>query len=355
MLFFYLQMIDTDEGKNKFEMVYTKYKDLLYYIAHTILKDVQLSEDAVQDAFFALAKNMKNFQSQSCNQIRNYLIIIVRNAAYRIYNQNKQEVPTDNMDSISEGDSSDYTVITSTGVPNIKLEEKLKEDSLVDTDKDGLDDWNEVDTDLIFKCFANRDTTATSHRNRSIATGQLPTYDEIKDYMKEKYGDSLNLSEETLQKLTVGEAEDNQIRILPIHSNPVDADSDNDGVIDPYDSKPLEVGEIIIQWETIDDYPAGNGTTYSRSGYRWTNEHLKDEKNKKFVTLKVYDRYINISNNAEKDVYYLPFNNDPAAYKINDSYDMISVIQSESEFWFKISDRERRILMKMVQKIITAI
>lgn len=102
MLFFYLQMIDTDEGKNKFEMVYTKYKDLLYYIAHTILKDVQLSEDAVQDAFFALAKNMENFQSQSCNEIRNYLIIIVRNAAYRIYNQNKQEVPTDNMDSISD-------------------------------------------------------------------------------------------------------------------------------------------------------------------------------------------------------------------------------------------------------------
>lgn len=102
MLAFYLQMIDTDEEKSKFEMAYKEYKKLLHYIAYTILKDPQLSEDAVQDAFFALAKNMEKFQSQSCNQIRNYLIIIVRNAAYRIYNKNKQEVPNNNMDSISD-------------------------------------------------------------------------------------------------------------------------------------------------------------------------------------------------------------------------------------------------------------
>lgn len=102
MLAFYLQMIDTDEEKSKFETAYKEYKKLLHYIAHTILKDNHLAEDAVQDAFFALARNMEKFQSQSCNEIRNYLIIIVRNAAYRIYNKNKQEVPIDDMDPISD-------------------------------------------------------------------------------------------------------------------------------------------------------------------------------------------------------------------------------------------------------------
>lgn len=102
MLAFYLQMIDTDEGKNKFEMAYMKYKDLLYYIAHTILKDSQLAEDAVQDAFFTLARNMEKIHDQSYNQIRNYLIIIVRNAAYRVYNKNKQEYPIVHIDSISD-------------------------------------------------------------------------------------------------------------------------------------------------------------------------------------------------------------------------------------------------------------
>lgn len=102
MLAFYLQMIDTDEGKSKFETVYKEYKRLLHYIAYTILKDSQLSEDAVQDAFFALARNMEKIQSKSCNEIRNYLIIIVRNAAYQIYNKNKKEIPIDNMDPISD-------------------------------------------------------------------------------------------------------------------------------------------------------------------------------------------------------------------------------------------------------------
>lgn len=102
MLAFYLQMIDTDEEKSKFEMAYRENRRLLHYIAYTILNDPQLSEDAVQDAFFALAKNMKKFQSQSCNQIRNYLIIIVKNAAYRIYGNCRLEVPIENMDFISD-------------------------------------------------------------------------------------------------------------------------------------------------------------------------------------------------------------------------------------------------------------
>lgn len=102
MLGFYLQMIDTDDEKSKFEMAYQKYKGLLHYIAYSILKDPQLSEDAVQDAFFALARHMEKFRSQSCNQIRNYLIIIVRNAAFRIYNQNKREVLLNDMDPVAD-------------------------------------------------------------------------------------------------------------------------------------------------------------------------------------------------------------------------------------------------------------
>ena len=144
---------------------------------------------------------------------------------------------------LGEGDGSDFTVITSTGVPNIKLEEKLKKDSEVDTDKDGLDDWDEVDVDLIIQCAAKNGEDLGISAGRGIQNRNLPTYNDLKDYMKEKYGDSLNLSEGTLQKLTAGETEEDQVRILPIHSNPADADGDNDGVIDPYDSKPLDSDE----------------------------------------------------------------------------------------------------------------
>lgn len=249
---------------------------------------------------------------------------------------------------LGEGDDScNYVIITSTGGTDIKLDEKLNKHSGTDTDLDGRLDWDEVNIDLILKCMdGNPEYPFPINKNtNTIKNDWLPRYTDLYG----KYSDQTYLQnglEQWIRKNASGgnpHVNIKDIRILPIHSNPVDADSDNDGVIDPYDSKPLEVGEIIIKSETIEDYPAGNGTTYSRSGYRWTNEHLKDEKNKKFVTLKVYDRYINISNNAEKDVYYLPFNNDSATYKINDSYDIISVIQSEGEFWFKISDSEKRI------------
>lgn len=102
MLVFYLQMTDTDEDKSTFESAYKAYRKLLHYIAYTILKDSYLAEDAVQDAFFSLARNIKKFSGKSCNQIRNYLIIIVRNAAYRIYNKNKQEYPSGQIDLIAD-------------------------------------------------------------------------------------------------------------------------------------------------------------------------------------------------------------------------------------------------------------
>lgn len=102
MLAFYLQMIDTDEEKSQFETVYTEYRELLHCIANRILKDPQLSEDAVQEAFFSLAKNIKKFHSQPNEKIRSYLSIIVRNAAFRIYNQNKQECTVDYMETISD-------------------------------------------------------------------------------------------------------------------------------------------------------------------------------------------------------------------------------------------------------------
>lgn len=95
MLSFYLSMIETDEGKSRFEEVYTENKNVMFNFAFNILKDVQYAEDAVHDAFVSLAKNMNKISDRSCNEIRNYLIIIVKNAAFKIYNKRKNEVYTD--------------------------------------------------------------------------------------------------------------------------------------------------------------------------------------------------------------------------------------------------------------------
>lgn len=87
----YLTLIDTAEGKSQFEELYDQHKELLMTIAYRILKDEALSEDAVHDTFLALAKDMGKLSGRSSVQIRNYLIIIVKNNSYNIYSKRKKE------------------------------------------------------------------------------------------------------------------------------------------------------------------------------------------------------------------------------------------------------------------------
>ena len=63
MLQIYLTLIETDEEKQKFIVFYEQYRKLMFYIAKEILKEDQLSEDAVQEAFLRIAKNFHKIGS----------------------------------------------------------------------------------------------------------------------------------------------------------------------------------------------------------------------------------------------------------------------------------------------------
>lgn len=98
MIGLYLAIIDDPEEKIRFEDLYNQYKGTLIMVANQILNDMELSEDAVQETFFSLARNMGKISDKNCIQIRNYLIIIVRNAAYRIYNKRKGDIYTNEIE-----------------------------------------------------------------------------------------------------------------------------------------------------------------------------------------------------------------------------------------------------------------
>lgn len=107
MIGFCPALIDTAENKLRFEELYYEHRSLMYNIAYSILKDKHRSEDAVHEAFFSLAKNFSKISGRSCNEIRNYMIIIVRNAALKIHNKNKMEFCSDD----AYGDVPDITDI----------------------------------------------------------------------------------------------------------------------------------------------------------------------------------------------------------------------------------------------------
>lgn len=81
LLLIYLNLIDTDEEKSKFEKLYYKYRNLMFFVAKEILGDDSLAEDAVQEAFLRAAKNFSKIGKIDCHQTKNFLVIIVKNIA----------------------------------------------------------------------------------------------------------------------------------------------------------------------------------------------------------------------------------------------------------------------------------
>ena len=54
----YLSMIETPEDKDKFEQIYYKYRDLMYYVANQKLNNHHDAEDAVHQAFVSIIKHI---------------------------------------------------------------------------------------------------------------------------------------------------------------------------------------------------------------------------------------------------------------------------------------------------------
>ena len=97
MLIFFLSMLETDENKNKFTLLYEKYRKLMFYVANQILKDKYLSEDAVGQTFVKIIENIDNISDVDCHKTKSYIVIMVKNCAINLYRQRKSH-PTVSLD-----------------------------------------------------------------------------------------------------------------------------------------------------------------------------------------------------------------------------------------------------------------
>lgn len=86
----YIQMIDAPEEKDKFERLYLKYRDLMFYIANKILQNQQDAEDAVHAAFLSIAENMEKVSTPDCPKTKGYIVTITENKAIDLYRKKKR-------------------------------------------------------------------------------------------------------------------------------------------------------------------------------------------------------------------------------------------------------------------------
>lgn len=111
----YLQMIETDADKSKFEQVYLKYRSIMFYVANQILHNDQDAEDAVHQAFLSIAENISKISEAVCPKTQSYVVIIAENKAIDLYRKNTrrktvaytEEIPDLMVESNESGDLAD--------------------------------------------------------------------------------------------------------------------------------------------------------------------------------------------------------------------------------------------------------
>lgn len=90
MLPIYLAMLNDEEDKNKFELIYEKYRKLMFYVANRVLNDEQLAEDAVHQTFLKILENLDKIEDVRCHKTKSYIVTMVRNTAINLYNRRKR-------------------------------------------------------------------------------------------------------------------------------------------------------------------------------------------------------------------------------------------------------------------------
>lgn len=98
----YLQMVKAPEDKQKFQRIHDRYLGLMLHVAKRVLGSGRDAEDAVQEAFIAIAKNISKFSDPACSKTQSYVVTIVENKAIDIYRARRRR-PAEPLNEETEG------------------------------------------------------------------------------------------------------------------------------------------------------------------------------------------------------------------------------------------------------------
>ena len=80
----YLEMIETQNDKEKFEQLYDQYRNMMYYIAYQITENQQDAEDATHQAFIYILENLGKVDYVSRSRTESFVSIITAHKAVDI-------------------------------------------------------------------------------------------------------------------------------------------------------------------------------------------------------------------------------------------------------------------------------
>lgn len=104
MLALALAMVEGPEEQSKFRALAARYERLMFHVARQILPNEQDAEDAVQEAFLAIAKNFSKIFAVDSPKTKAFVVIVTESKAIDIARKNArqgQQVPLEDLPGLS--------------------------------------------------------------------------------------------------------------------------------------------------------------------------------------------------------------------------------------------------------------
>ena len=79
-----------ESDQDKFEYLYMKYKNLLLHKAYDVLKDYELAEDAVSEAYIRIYKNLHKIDDPQSNRSIAFAVTIVKNVSLTMLSRDRR-------------------------------------------------------------------------------------------------------------------------------------------------------------------------------------------------------------------------------------------------------------------------
>lgn len=91
-LIIYFALTCESDDREKLALIYEKHKRIMYSAAYSILFDCYLAEDAVHEAFIAIARNISKLGAAESRETAAYAVRAAKTRALNILEKNKKEV-----------------------------------------------------------------------------------------------------------------------------------------------------------------------------------------------------------------------------------------------------------------------
>lgn len=106
MLMFYMSLIDNDDDRAKFEIIYNEYRKRMVSTAYSILHNKDDAEDAVHDTFIKIARNMRSIGDPDSSETLSYVLKATKNTAINLSQKNatrNKHIQLEDVENISDG------------------------------------------------------------------------------------------------------------------------------------------------------------------------------------------------------------------------------------------------------------